>query len=156
MGSSEIGRQSRSAPVALVVDRNWAIRRLICELLFSERYRVLESDAGACAMELVREHHPAVVILDGRITGPDGFTVCELIKQEPRLRDIRIIMVTAEPRDRTRALRAGADRYLSKPFNPVRLLQIIDELLSDTDPRPRDLTLMKLRQARVTHSSRRP
>ncbi len=139
MRLTEIGRHARSAPVALVIDRNWAIRRLICELLFSERYRVLECDSAACAIELMREHHPAVVILDGRIADPDGFAMCELIRRDPELRDIRVVMVTSEPRDCSRALAAGADRYLSKPFNPVRLLQTIDELLNDVDRPPPEI-----------------
>ncbi len=115
----------------LVADDDPFMRALIVATLAPENYEVHEAGTGAEALALVEEHHPSLTILDARMPAPDGFVVCETIKSNPELSDILVIMVTANPADETGAREAGADRYISKPFSPLKLLQTIEQLLLD-------------------------
>jgi CheY-like chemotaxis protein len=115
----------------IVADDDPFMRALIMATLSPESYDVLEAGTGSYALEMVREYHPTLVILDQRMPDPDGFTVCKEIKGDPELQDILVIMVTANPDDEPQARAAGADRYLSKPFRPLALLSTIDQLVAD-------------------------
>jgi putative two-component system response regulator len=116
----------------LIADDDPFLRALIAATLSPESYEVIEAGTGSYALELVREYHPTLVILDQRMPDPDGFTVCKRIKGDPALRDILVIMVTANPDDESEARAAGADRYLSKPFHPLELLTTMDLLVKQT------------------------
>ena len=98
--------------------------------------------AAAARFELIAENPPDVVLSDIRMPEIDGFEVCESIKADPHTRLIPVVLMTAsrEERDRVRALDAGADDLLPKPFDQselkarvrslVRLKQFTDDLES--------------------------
>jgi len=113
----------------LIVDDESLMRALISATLSPESYKVIEAADGTTALHMIREHRPTLVILDQRIPAPDGFTVCKAVKQDPELRATLVIMLTGFPSDEPLATAAGADVYLSKPFSPRRLLEIVDALL---------------------------
>jgi CheY-like chemotaxis protein len=118
--------------MVLVADDDPFFRALISATLSPESYEILEAGTGSDALELVREHHPTLIILDQRMPDPDGFTVCTQVKGDPALRDILIIMITGNPGDEPQARAAGADCYLSKPFRPLKLLTTIDLLVRES------------------------
>jgi CheY-like chemotaxis protein len=118
----------------LVVDDEPIMRALIAATLSAENYDIIEAGGGAEALTLTASHHPTLLILDARIPAPDGFTVCEEIKHDPALAATLVIMVTANASDEPRAVQAGADGYLSKPFSPLGLLNTIDGLLAQWAP----------------------
>jgi CheY-like chemotaxis protein len=116
--------------LVLVADDEPFTRALLSATLSPENYEVIEASTGAEALDLIRAHHPTLVVLDARMPEPNGFVICKHIKSDPALQDIRVIMVTGDPDDETQAQAAGADRYLSKPFSPLELLKTIEVLLA--------------------------
>jgi len=112
----------------LVVDDDPRIRALLRRTLQLEGYRVLEAADGKEALKMLDREEPDLVILDVLMPGPDGFAVCERIRERE---DVPILMLTArdEVGDRVRGLRAGADDYLVKPFAMEELLARIHSLL---------------------------
>ena len=88
------------------------------------------SDSGDDAVALIREHDPALVLMDLIMPGTDGVEACKNIR-DAGLR-IPIIMLTSKAfnDDRERALASGADAYLLKPFNPAELDATVRRLLA--------------------------
>jgi CheY-like chemotaxis protein len=115
--------------LVLIADDDPFARALLSATLSPKSYTVIEASSGAEALELLDSHHPNLVILDARMPEPNGFVTCARIKSDPACQDVRVIMVTGDPADESRARQAGADRYLSKPFSPLELLKTIEVLL---------------------------
>jgi two-component system, cell cycle response regulator DivK len=74
---------------------------------------------GPSGLELIRQHHPDLVLLDLTLPQIDGWHLARQIKSDPEMSDIKIVALTAHalPGDRRRALEAGCDGYLTKPIN---------------------------------------
>jgi CheY-like chemotaxis protein len=115
----------------LIVDDEELMRSLLTSLLSLEPYELCEASTGEEALGMVRSAPPALIVLDHQMPGLTGSSVCKSIKSDPQLRQIRIVMVTADPADEIDARGAGADAYLCKPFNPQLLLQTVASLLAD-------------------------
>ena len=107
-------------PLILVVDDEEPILKLLRANLSLEGYRVATASNGISALELLAECKPELVILDIRMPGLDGFQVLDLIRQRS---SIPVIMLTAtgEVDCLKRALAAGADDYVTKPFSVPEL-----------------------------------
>jgi two-component system alkaline phosphatase synthesis response regulator PhoP len=92
---------------------------------------VLLASNGAEALEIARKERPQLVFLDMMMPKMDGITACREIKADPATRDTHIIMLTAMAQysDRRAAAEAGADGYMTKPFNPTALLAQVEEAL---------------------------
>jgi DNA-binding response OmpR family regulator len=119
----------------LVVDDQQDIR-LMCRVnLALEGYQVLEADEGARALDLVRDSHPDLVLLDVMMPGVDGWRVLETMKADPDLAGIPVVMLTArvQREDELRGWSGGASEYLAKPFNPSTLTEVVHRLLSSGD-----------------------
>jgi two-component system, sensor histidine kinase and response regulator len=108
----------------LVVDDNEANRLLAQSTLEDEGYRVSLACDGAQALVAFETFKPDCMLLDVRMPGVDGFAVCEKIRRLPGGLDIPVIFLTALRDVDTfeRALRAGGDDFLTKPFRPAELL----------------------------------
>lgn len=89
--------------------------------VFADDCQVLMATEGARALQICRDRHPDLVLLDVQMPGMDGHELCAELKSDPLLRVIPIIFVTAQdrPEDETRALDAGAADFITKPFNPT-------------------------------------
>lgn len=118
------------APHVLLVDDEPSIRETISFILEMEGFRVTTAEDGEQALARVRAEHPAVVLLDGMMPKIDGFEVCRIIKATPELRATRVIMLTAlgQRSDRERGVAAGADYFLTKPFDEEDLLALLRRL----------------------------
>lgn len=117
----------------LIVDDEPHIVELVRVTLEDERVRVLEAGDGAEALDLARLARPQLVLLDVQLPDLSGLEVCRRLRREPELAAVRIVMLTAaaRPEDLAGGLAAGADHYLTKPFSPVRLLSLVDELFPE-------------------------
>ena len=120
-------------PRVLVVDDLAANRELIEGLLDGRGYDVEQARDGSEALASIRAKEPDVVLLDIDVPVMDGITVCRAIKGDPATRLIPVVLITAaSDRDtRIRGLEAGADDFLTKPFDGTELLVRTRVLLRD-------------------------
>jgi CheY-like chemotaxis protein len=118
----------------LLVDDHLELRRLIRLTLDSDRYEIHEADNGQDALRLARAMRPDIVLMDVMMPGElDGLQVCEAIRADSLLRNSRVILLSARAQatDRAAGMRAGADAYLTKPFSPLELCQVVDNIEVD-------------------------
>jgi CheY-like chemotaxis protein len=115
----------------LIVDDESSLRTLLKAIFLSENsYQIMEAADGNEAIELINKNKPHVIILDVMMPGQSGFEVCEKIKKNPDLKDIITIILTAKGQetDKEWAKSVGADYFLSKPFSPIDLLELVQSL----------------------------
>ena len=115
----------------LAVDDQEDNRRILRDLLTSAGYQVIEATTGEEAVASAEAHMPDLILMDIQLPGIDGYEATRRIKAKPALRAIPLIVVTsyALSGDETKALAAGADAYVSKPFSPRALLAKVREYL---------------------------
>jgi len=106
---------------ALVIDDEPQIRRLLRILLEQEQYRALESDSGRRGLSEIALRRPDVVLLDLGLPDMDGMVVLERLRQWSRV-PVLILSVRDGPEDKVAALDAGADDFVTKPFESAELL----------------------------------
>jgi DNA-binding response OmpR family regulator len=114
-------------PTVLIVDDEQHIRLLIeqaLEELEDEGVEFLTAPDGEVALDVVANQKPQLVFLDVMMPKRNGFEVCRTIKQELALTGTYVVMLTAKGQayDRQQGLEAGADEYVTKPFDPDELL----------------------------------
>lgn len=111
----------------LVVDDHVGMTQMIGTLLRGEGYEVMAAHNGHEAMDLAVGQEPDVILCDVMMPGIDGFEVCRRLRAHPRTRYACIILVTAKASssDKVTGLRAGADDFITKPFDPDELLERI-------------------------------
>ncbi len=116
----------------LVADDERALRMLIAGTLEIGNYEILEADNGTEALELVKLERPDLIILDVMMPGMTGYEVCKRIKSNPDIADTKVLILTAKGQlsDKEAAWEAMADFYLAKPFSPMELLAMVEEILS--------------------------
>jgi CheY-like chemotaxis protein len=103
--------------------------RSICEHLFTwAGHQVMAALDGAPGLELVESFEPDVIALDLMMPGIDGLTVLAALRGSAPTRDIPVVIVSARTlrADQLRAFEAGADEYVSKPFDPNVLLRVLE------------------------------
>ena len=120
-------------PVILVVDDEEPMLKLLRANLSVEGYQVVTTSNGMSALDLLEEYKPDLIILDIMMPGQDGFQVLDLIRQRS---SVPVIMLTAkcEMTSLQRALLAGADDYVVKPFSILVLTARIRAKLRRTIP----------------------
>jgi two-component system alkaline phosphatase synthesis response regulator PhoP len=137
----------------LVIDDEAAIRLLCRVNLEAEGMEVLEAGDGKTGLELARSGRPDAILLDVMMPGVDGWRVAEELLSEDGTRDIPILFLTAraELRDRARGLDIGGVEYITKPFNPIELASLVQNLVDRLHRGERDeLRREKLAQLRAT------
>ncbi len=115
----------------LVVDDEANIVLSLEFLLKRAGYDVRVARNGEEAVKAVAERPPDLIILDVMMPTLDGYHVCETIRADPKLRSVRILMLTAKSRDveREKALALGADDYITKPFSTRDLVERVKTIL---------------------------
>ncbi|MFA5039587.1 MAG: response regulator transcription factor [Candidatus Omnitrophota bacterium] len=115
----------------LVVEDEKNILRLVVYNLEKAGYECFSAFSGEKALEVLRHYDMDLVVLDIMLPQMDGFEVCRAMKQEERLKNIPIMMLTArgEEVDRVVGLELGADDYMVKPFSPRELVLRIKAIL---------------------------
>ncbi|MDY0300450.1 MAG: response regulator [Trichlorobacter sp.] len=119
----------------LIVDDEPHIRYLLeltLEELEDDGAELLFAENGAIALEIIRAEQPQLVLLDVMMPEMDGFTVCDTVKNELAMKDIYIVLLTAKGQelDRNKGEAAGADLYMTKPFNPDDVLELARKILN--------------------------
>jgi len=119
----------------LICDDEAHIRRLIeqsLEELEDEGVEIVTTANGEEAIRRIEEERPDLIILDVMMPKINGFDVCERVKRDGQLRSAFVMLLTAKGQeyDRLHGERVGADRYMTKPFDPDDLLAIAREVLS--------------------------
>ncbi len=113
----------------LVCEDQDEIRRMIEVLVRARGYRVTGVASGARALDVAAADRPDVLLLDLTLPGEyDGFEVCRRVRKLPATRTVPVIIISALDDDasRSRAQRAGATAYHTKPFSPTGLLKEIE------------------------------
>jgi len=116
---------------ALVVDDSITVRRVTQRLLERNGMRVMTAKDGVEALALLQEHVPDVILLDIEMPRMDGYEVASHVRNDPRVADVPIIMITSRVGDkhRARAIELGVDDYLGKPYQESQLLDAIEPLV---------------------------
>jgi two-component system chemotaxis response regulator CheY len=115
----------------LIVDDDPLIRKLITTTLQDVAgYRLREAGDGIQAIEAAVEDRPEIVFLDYDMPRLNGIETCRRLRSDPVTAGATIVMLTAmsDGPHQDRAVDAGADLFLTKPFSPLRLLRLVDEL----------------------------
>jgi two-component system chemotaxis response regulator CheY len=125
----------------LIVDDDPFTRRLIATTLDQVTgFDLHQAGDGVEAVEVAERLAPALVFLDVHMPGMDGPATCRALREGPATRATRIVMLTAAGAELEATCRAaGADHFLTKPFSPLDLLRLVDELASERPgrrPRP--------------------
>lgn len=108
-------------PTALIIDDERSIRRLLRLVLEPAGYRVLEAERGDLGLQEAAAGRPDVVLLDLGLPDADGLGVLARLREWSRV-PVVVLSVRADAAGKVRALDAGADDYLTKPFDAAELL----------------------------------
>lgn len=115
----------------LIVDDDRDVAQTIKLALQRRGFGAQVAYSGIEAIRMLAHYHPSLIVLDVSMPGIDGFEVCRRIRNTPKITDLPIIFLTARGQDQDRidGFRAGADDYLSKPFNLEELILRVNAIL---------------------------
>jgi CheY-like chemotaxis protein len=125
------GADPVAAPVrVLVVDDDEVIRQLITLNLELEGFEVHEAVDGIDALRKVAEVRPCVVTLDVMMPNLDGWDAAARLRSDPATADVKVVLLSARAQeaDVRRGTRLGVDAYLTKPFDPDDLVEVVRRL----------------------------
>jgi DNA-binding response OmpR family regulator len=121
-----------STPTIVVAEDSAFIREMIVIALRRDGFEPAVACDGAEALDRVREHRPQLLILDGYMPNGDGYDVCRQLEAGGEKPYVMMLTAAVTPEDRTRALDAGADEVMPKPFSPQALRDRVKELFETT------------------------
>ena len=115
----------------LIIEDEPDIQNFISRVLELEGYHVLKAGDGKTGLDIIRENSVALVLLDLRLPGPDGWSVLRAMKRNPEFSKIPVVVLTAvaESVQRRRTLRMGATQYLIKPLSANSLSKSVAGIL---------------------------
>jgi DNA-binding response OmpR family regulator len=122
----------------LVIEDDEIVARTIERSLRGNEFRITTANTGVEGLKTARRMIPDLVILDVIMPGMDGYTVCREMRADPLLAEVPILFLTAKVKDEDKitGFNAGADDYLSKPFNIDELTLRVRAILRRTKARP--------------------
>ncbi|HVC88590.1 MAG TPA: response regulator [Gaiellaceae bacterium] len=117
----------------VIADDSSSILAMIVLSVRRDGYEPVTATDGLQALEAIREHRPALVILDAMMPGATGYEVCKTLRDDPDGPKPYVIMITAGGRasDRQNAEDAGVDEFFTKPFSPSELRGRVRAILGD-------------------------
>ncbi len=129
-----MGKQRKTV---LIVEDEEAMASAMASTISLEGLETVIVHNGSEALKVAHKLHPDLVLLDVMMFGMSGFEVCSRLNTDPETSDIPVILVTAKATEDDRALgmSVGAKAYVTKPFSPVHLIEVIKEILGD---KPKD------------------
>ena len=118
----------------LIVDDDISVTNLLGKVLSAEGYETIAVNESSTAIEVAVSTNPDLVILDLMMPQPDGFKVCRMLREDPNFMYTPILIVTAldDSDSRIVAFGAGANDYLTKPFNLDELVSLTKALIDES------------------------
>ena len=117
----------------LIVEDQTDLRKLVRMTLEFGDVEIHEAENGAEGLRLAGELRPDLVLLDVLMPDAlDGYQVCQRIKADPRLKGVKVVLLTArgQQTDLEHGQKVGSDAYLVKPFSPLELIDKVEELIA--------------------------
>ncbi len=117
----------------LIVDDEPNIVMSLEFLMRKNDYEVFIARNGSEALELLSGKVPDLILLDIMMPDVDGYEICMIVKQEPRLKDSKVVFLSAKSKvsDIEKGYELGADLYITKPFSTRNLLKSVNQLLNE-------------------------
>ncbi len=115
----------------LIADDELRLRKVIALYLSKCGYEIIEAGNGETAVELTKEFVPDAIVLDVMMPGISGIEATQIIRQTAGFENTPIILLTANAgeNDIKKGLSSGANKYVTKPFSPKELVEMIEELI---------------------------
>jgi len=115
----------------IVIDDEPFILMMIEDKLKKAKIDVLTLRESRNALEVIKKEKPELIILDWMMPELSGIDLCRSIKADPELKEIPIFMLTAKGQDSDEqiGIQCGASRYITKPFSPKSLLEMVQEII---------------------------
>ncbi len=115
----------------LVVDDDQTNLKFLNEIL-EDDYQLRSVSTGEDALEILGEFNPEIVLLDVMLPGISGYDVCQKIRANEKMSEIKIILISAKAmvNERQKGYDAGADDYITKPFDHEELLEKVKSILN--------------------------
>ena len=116
----------------LIVEDEEDILELLSTIFsFSKEYKILLARDGEEAFKIIQEDIPDIILLDIQIPKIDGYELCKTIKSDPTTSNTKILMLTGLAQDYNlqKAIEAGANAYITKPFSASAVVEKVEELL---------------------------
>lgn len=128
--------QNSSGKTILVVEDSKTSRIVISLVLSRKGYQVVETATGTEALRSFKENVPDLVILDVILPDMTGYDVLEAVRSSEQLSNVPVVMLTGKKgtSDRLKGMIRGANEYLTKPFDPAKLLLVIEKYLGKAEP----------------------
>jgi CheY-like chemotaxis protein len=122
----------------LVIDDESVVGVILRMAFEAKGHETMVADGGRSGIDKVRADHPDAIVLDLMMPEVNGYDVLEVLRDDPVIEDVPIIVLTAVTlsRERERCLSGGADAVITKPFDPADVVDALDDLLA---ARPRSV-----------------
>jgi putative two-component system response regulator len=116
----------------LLIDDHQTVFRLIEAIVRIKGYKLLYAESGQQGIVMARQEQPDMILLDVMMPDIDGFKVCQYLKENEDTKTIPVMFLTArgDDGDLEAGRRAGADGFMTKPFQTIEVLKQIEQLLS--------------------------
>lgn len=118
----------------MIIDDEPFILMMIEDKLRKADYQVITSRRSKGILDIIRREKPELIILDWMMPELSGIDVCKQLKSDPDLSGIPIFMLTAKGQedDEKLGIKCGVDRYITKPFSPKLLLEMVKEVIGES------------------------
>jgi chemosensory pili system protein ChpA (sensor histidine kinase/response regulator) len=125
-------KKEQRKPLIMVVDDSITMRKVTSRVLENHALEVMTAQDGLDAIENLHERVPDLMLLDIEMPRMDGYELAEHMRADPRLRHVPIVMITsrAGQKHRKRARDAGANEYMTKPYQEADLVAKVGEMLN--------------------------
>lgn len=119
-------------PVVVVIDDSPTIRKIMELTLQRLGLRMVGADSGLTGLAAIAQHQPRLIFLDIVLPKTNGYQLCQIIKRDPKYRNIPVIMLSGKDGifDKVRGRLAGANDYITKPFEPGAVLNAVRKHVS--------------------------
>jgi CheY-like chemotaxis protein len=123
------------APTILIIENEVSNRILIERVLSTRGYRCIAASNGLEALHILEHERVSLILTDLSMPVMDGYRTTQLIRERPGMARVPIVAVTAyaQSDENEAALQIGCNEYLTKPFKPRQLLEVVDRLLPGKD-----------------------